>query len=109
MVAIYVIALKDGQERTVKQVDYQISSIFRVQSGKFGQTAKFGQPLCLFHSSIIGIKNKLTKQTVKILSSGFSLFANVCPNLPDVRIYPTLPYSFQTNEFSIKLYMIKLG
>ena len=28
---------------------------FRVKSGIFGQTAKFGQPLCLFHSSIIGI------------------------------------------------------
>ena len=39
----------------------------RVKSGIFGQAAKFGQPLCLFHSSIIGIKNKLTKQTVKIL------------------------------------------
>ena len=38
-----------------------------VKSGIFGQTAKFGQPPCLFHSSIIGIKNKLTKQTVKIL------------------------------------------
>ena len=41
--------------------------VCRVKSGKFGQTAKFGQPLCLFHSSMIGIKNKLTKQTVKIL------------------------------------------
>ena len=30
--------------------------IDRVKSGIFGQTAKFGQPLCLFHSSIIGIK-----------------------------------------------------
>ena len=39
----------------------------RVKSGIFGQTAKFGQPPCLFHSSVIGIKNKLTKQTVKIL------------------------------------------
>ena len=39
----------------------------RVKSSIFGQTAKFGQPPCLFHSSIIGIKNKLTKQTVKIL------------------------------------------
>ena len=39
----------------------------RVKSGIFGQTAKFGQPLCSFHSSIVGIKNKLTKQTVKIL------------------------------------------
>ena len=35
--------------------------------GIFGQTAKFGQPSCLFHISNIGIKNKLTKQTVKIL------------------------------------------
>ena len=39
----------------------------RVKSGMFGQTAKFGQLPCLFHSLIIGIKNKLTKQTVKIL------------------------------------------
>ena len=37
-------------------------------------------------------------QKVKILmrrldvSSGFSLFANVCPNLPAVRSYLTLPY-----------------
>ena len=29
---------------------------YRVKSGIFGQTAKFGQPPCLFHSSIIGIK-----------------------------------------------------
>ena len=41
---------------------------FRVKSGIFGQTAKFGQGPCLLHISIIGIKNKLTsKQTVKIL------------------------------------------
>ena len=39
--------------------------ISKVKSGIFGQTAKFGQPPCLFHSSVIGIKNKLTKQTVK--------------------------------------------
>ena len=64
----------------------------RVKSGIFGQTAKFGQRPCLFHISKIGIKNKSTKQTVKILMrrlirshpSGFTLFANVCPNLPDV-------------------------
>ena len=31
-----------------------------VKSGIFVQTANFGQPHCLFHSSIIGIKNKLT-------------------------------------------------
>ena len=39
----------------------------RVKSGKFGWSAKFGQPLSLYYSSIIEIKNKLTKQTVKIL------------------------------------------
>ena len=37
----------------------------RVKSGMFGQTVKFGQQPCLFHISIIGIKNKLTKQTVE--------------------------------------------
>ena len=69
-------------------------------SGKFGWSAKLGQQPCLFHILIIGIINKLTKQTVKILmrrliravSSGFPLFANVCPNLPDVQSYLTLPY-----------------
>ena len=39
----------------------------RVKSGKFGRLAKFGQPLSLYYSSIIEIKDKLTKQTVKIL------------------------------------------
>ena len=34
---------------------------YRVKSGIFGQTAKFGQRHCLFHISNIGIKNKLTK------------------------------------------------
>ena len=43
----------------------------RVKSGIFGQTAKFGQPPCLFHSSVIEIQNKLTKQTVKILMKRF--------------------------------------
>ena len=33
-----------------------------VKSGIFGQTAKLGQPPCLFHSSVIGMKNKLSKQ-----------------------------------------------
>ena len=32
----------------------------------FGQTAEFGQRSCLLHTSIIGIKHKLTKRTVKI-------------------------------------------
>ena len=35
----------------------------RVKPGIFGQTAKFGQPPYLFHSSVIGMKNKFTKQT----------------------------------------------
>ena len=69
----------------------------RVKSGKFGQSAKFGQRVCLFHILIIKIKNKLRKQTVKILmrrlvSSGFPPFAKECPNLPEVRSYLTLPY-----------------
>ena len=59
---------------------------------------KFGHRSCLFHILFIGIK--ITEQTVKILmsgsygavSSGFPLFANVCPNLPDFRSYLTLPY-----------------
>ena len=73
---------------------------YRVKSGIIGRTAKLRQPLCLFHGSVIVMKTKLTKQTAKILmrryiravSSGFPQFANVCPKLPGVRIYPTLPY-----------------
>ena len=38
----------------------------RVKSGKFGRSAKFGQRPCLFHILMIGIKNKLPMQTVKI-------------------------------------------
>ena len=69
----------------------------RVKSGIFGQTAKFGQRPCLFHISNNGIKNKLTKQTVKILmrrlirSRLISIYIvckcvsefTWCPNLPD--------------------------
>ena len=39
----------------------------RVKSGKFGRSAKFGQRSCFIHVLIIGIRNKLTMQTVKIL------------------------------------------
>ena len=39
----------------------------RVKSGIFGQTAKSGQNPCLFHIFKYCNKNKLTKQTVKIL------------------------------------------
>ena len=74
---------------------------YRLKSGIFGHTAKFGQPPCLFHSSAIGIKNKLTKQTVKILMrrlirSRLIWISTVCkwlseftwcPNLPDFTLY----------------------
>ena len=46
---------------------FRSSLMDRVKSGIFGQTAKFGQRPCLFHISNVGIKNKLTKQTEKIL------------------------------------------
>ena len=39
----------------------------RVKSGKFRQPPKFRQRPCFFHLRIIGIKIKLTKQTVEIL------------------------------------------
>ena len=68
-----------------------------VKSGIFGQTAKFGQRPCLFHISNIGIKNKSTKQTVKILMRRLTRSRLIwiytvckcvseftwCPNLPD--------------------------
>ena len=66
-----------------------MSRCCRVKSGKFGQSAIFGQQHCFFLISFIGIKNKLTKQTVKIrLISIFTVcnclseFTN-CPKLPD--------------------------
>ena len=69
---------------------------YRVKLGIFGQTAKFGQPPCLFHSSIIGIKNKLTNQTVKILlrrliRSRLIWISTVCKRASEFfRLYPTL-------------------
>ena len=44
-----------------------LQEIIRVKSGIFRQSAKFGQRSCLLYTSIIGMKNKITKQTVKIL------------------------------------------
>ena len=38
------------------QVDDRTYIYLRVMSDIFGQTAKFGQPPCLFHSPVIGIK-----------------------------------------------------
>ena len=43
---------------------FLVRIVYRVKSGIFGQTAKFGQRPCLFHISNIGIINTLTKQTV---------------------------------------------
>ena len=74
--------------------------IFRVKPGKFGHSAKFGQRPCFFDFRIIGIKIKLTKQTVKN-PMRFSLFANVCPNLPAVRSHLTLPYRFPLREIKL--------
>ena len=67
---------------------------YRVKSGIFGQTAKFRQRPCLFHILNIGIKVDLTKQTLKNPdeTAHKELFANVCPNLPDVRSNLTLCY-----------------
>ena len=39
--------------------------MIRVKSGISEQTAIFGQRPCLLHISNVGMKNKLTKQTVK--------------------------------------------
>ena len=44
-----------------------LQEIIRVKSGIFRQSAKFGQRSCLLYTSIIGMKNKITKQTVKII------------------------------------------
>ena len=62
-------------------------------------SGKFGQRPCLFHIIIIGIKNKLTKQTVEIqvrrlmqIHLDFHCFQMYVQKLPDVRSYLTLPY-----------------
>ena len=55
------------RKRTIlRKIAKSFMQVGRVKSGIFGQTAKFGQPPCMFHSSIIGMKiNKLSK-TAKI-------------------------------------------
>ena len=53
--------------QTLQTVFLAMRPNYRVKSGKFRRSAKFGQRSCLFHILIIGIKNKLTKQKVKIL------------------------------------------
>ena len=72
------------------------STSYRVKSGIFGQRAKFRQPACLFHSSIIGIKNKLTKQKVKILMrrlirSRLIWISTVCKRVSEFTSCPNLP------------------
>ena len=68
LVADNIPSLIKGRRRmTIENSSRLISAKRRVKSGIFGQTAKLGQRPCLFHISNIGIKNKLTKQTVKIL------------------------------------------
>ena len=56
---------------------------YMVKLGKFGQSAKLGQRPCWFHVLIIGIKNKLTEQTVKIpmrllIQSRLTWLSSVC-------------------------------
>ena len=54
------------------------SRAYRVKSDLFGQTAKFGQPPCLFHSSTIGIKIENTRWVsfdIKFTRQGFE---NAC-------------------------------
>ena len=68
--------------------------VSRVKSGIFRQTAKFGRSPCLFHSSIIGIKNKFPKQTVKIPMFHFDVHClQVCVSIylmsEFTRLYPT--------------------
>ena len=67
---------------------------FRVKSDNFGHQVNSDSGLVRF---ILNEKVNQLSKTVKILlgravSSGFPLFANVWPNIPDVRSYPTLPY-----------------
>ena len=67
----------------------------RVKLGIFGQTAKFGQRPCLFHISKYWNKNKLTRQTVKILmrrliTSRLIWIYTVCKCVSEfTRLYPS--------------------
>ena len=65
MLAAYVYSIRPNEHT----YSYECSSVVytRVKLGIFGQTAKFEKRPCLIHISNIGMKNELTKQTVKIL------------------------------------------
>ena len=69
---------------------------YRVKSDKFGLSDKFGQRSCLFHILIIGIKNKLTKQTVKIqmrllIKSCLIWISSFCKCMSEFTVCPKLP------------------
>ena len=57
-IRLHVRKHNEQKEEKQKKKTNKKTAVGRVNSGIFGQTAKFGQPLCLFHMSIIGIKNK---------------------------------------------------
>ena len=70
--------------------------LLRTVSGIFGQTAIFGQRPCLFRISNIGMKNKINKQTVKILMrrliwSRLIGIYTVCKCVSDFTWCPNLP------------------
>ena len=70
--------------------------IGQVKSGKFGRSAKFGQRPCLIPILNIEIKNKLTKQTVKILMrrlirSRLIWISTVCKSVSEFTRCPKLP------------------
>ena len=82
--------------RNAQFIDGENSQNIRVKSGEFGRSAKFGQRPCLFHILIIGIKNKITKQTVQILmrrlirNSLIRIFT-VCKCMSEFTCCPILP------------------
>ena len=73
---------------------------FTFLMGKFRRSAKFWQRPCLFHILIIWIKNKLTKQTVKILMirSRLIWISTVCKCMSEFTWCPKLP-DFSQNDF----------
>ena len=77
----------------------------RVKSSKFGQSAKFGQRPCFFYFWIIGIKIKLSKQTVKILMRRLWIIwiFTVCKRMSEFTRCPKLL------DFTLILYTIKIS
>ena len=82
-------------------------TIFRVKSGKFGRSAKFGQRLWLFHILIFGIKNQLSKQTMKIqmrrlTRSRLIWISSVCKCVSEFTWCPKL------SDFTLEQYMYSI-